>query len=264
MTAPAVLRLEGVSVRHGPRTVLNGIDWMVEPGQHWAVVGPNGAGKTTLLNLLAGYLWPAAGKVEVLGTPFGSIDLRDLRRAIGWVSSALADRLLTGHRGRPALDIVMGGAEAAIGFPLHADAERAMAARAALEALGAGHLAARPYGELSQGERQRVLLARARMADYRLLILDEPCNGLDLAAREQVLDGVEALALEPGAPSLVYVTHHVEEIRPAFTHALVLSRGRVLRQGPKQTTLTGPVLSDAFGIGLEVEWHGGRPWARVR
>ncbi len=250
-----VLDVSGLRVERGRAVVLDGIDWRVRPGEHWVVLGPNGCGKTSLLKVLLGYLTPSAGTVRVLGDEYGACDWRDLRHRVGLVSSAL-NASVPDHE--EALRTVVSGARAQLdlwGEPTPAEAR---AARAQLRRAGAAGLADRPWGVLSQGERQRVLIARALMARPALLILDEPCAGLDPVARETFLVRLEALAREPRGPRLVLVTHHVEEITPAFTHALLLRAGRVAAAGPRAATLTSASLGKLFGADVRLARRGAR------
>jgi iron complex transport system ATP-binding protein len=260
---PVVLELRDVGWRRHGRHLLDGVSWRVERGQHWAIVGPNGSGKTLLLTIVNGYTWPTTGTVEVLGRRFGRTDLRELRRSIGWVSTALNERLMRSWSGTPVLEVVESGRFASLG--LHERVDPATVAEAAelLERFGCGPLAARAFATLSQGEKQRVLLARAWMAQPELLILDEPTTGLDLAARERLLDAVQTMGGREDAPTVLYVTHHVEEVVPIFTHALVLSEGRVQAAGPARDVLTSEHVSASFGLRVEVEWRNGRPAARL-
>ncbi|HEY8449824.1 MAG TPA: ABC transporter ATP-binding protein, partial [Bacillota bacterium] len=206
-SAADLIRLDRITVRQNGKTLLKELSWRVRRGEHWAVLGRNGSGKTTLLNVINGYLWPTAGSgpVEVLGERFGACDLPELRRRIGWVSSALHEGLERWHRVRR---VVLSGKFAALGWVREATAVDEQRAERLLEQLGCADLADRPYGSLSQGEQQRVLIARALMAEPQLLLLDEPCAGLDFVAREQVLRAIEAMIGDCSGPAVVLVTHH--------------------------------------------------------
>lgn len=259
-----VLSLRGVSIRRGRTEILRRVDWTVRAGEHWAVLGGNGSGKTTLLSVAAGYLWPTEGEVEVLGHRFGRTDLRELRKRIGFVSVALADRLAAVRPHDDARSVAVSGRYASLGVYVEPTAADWARADALLERFGCAALADRPFSSLSQGEKQRVLLARAWMAEPALLVLDEPCTGLDVSARELLLAGLSRGAAEEPRPTVIYVTHHVEEILPLFSHTLVLRGGEVVAQGATRATLTDDVLSRAFGLDVEVTWAHGRPWLQVR
>jgi iron complex transport system ATP-binding protein len=250
-----VLELDGVSYWRGERVILHGIDWRIPRGQHWALLGANGSGKTTLLKMVGATDWPCDGAIRVLGRRFGEVDLRELRRAIGIVSAALGgyfpDR-------QPAREIVETGINAELGWWRRFEPDDDERARRALAAVGLAGFEASPYGQLSQGERQRVMIARALMNQPALLILDEPCAGLDPAARERFLDDMAAFAARPEAPTLIFVTHHLEEIPPFIRHALVLREGRALAQGPIEDVCTSEVLSAAFGRPCRVTFDGQR------
>ncbi|MBX5466372.1 MAG: ATP-binding cassette domain-containing protein [Firmicutes bacterium] len=259
-----VLNLRGVSFIRGHRAILRDLSWTVEAGQHWVLLGPNGSGKTSLLNLIMGYQWPSAGAIELLGHRFGTTDLRLLRRHVGWVSAALSDWLGRHHGHRPAWEVVAAGALGAIGSHPHSDEPTRRSAFAWLAAFGLAGREETPYQLLSQGERQRTLLARAWLASPRLLILDEPCAGLDLSGREQLLTALNRLAAQPDSPTLIYVTHHPEEVIPVITHALLLRAGEVLAQGPKTAVIAPAELGRLFDLPVEVQWRGGRPWVTVQ
>jgi iron complex transport system ATP-binding protein len=247
---PWVLELENAAYWRGERTILSGIDWRIRRGQHWALLGANGSGKTTLLKMVAAIEWPCDGHIRVLGQRFGEVDLRELRRSIGVVSSALVPYF---QDRQPALAIVETGIDAELGWWRTFDADAEARARAGLAALGIAALADNPYGQLSQGEKQRVLIARALMNAPHLLILDEPCAGLDPAARESFLEDLGRFVERPDTPTLVIVTHHIEEI-PAFVrHAMVLKDGRTLAQGPIAEVLRADVLGEAFGRPCRVD-----------
>jgi iron complex transport system ATP-binding protein len=263
MTAPPpVLHLGDVSVRFGERTVLAGVTWEVRPDERWIVLGRNGSGKSTLLRLASLTLHPSSGTVDVLGERLGRTDVRVLRRRIGVASAALADRL---RPGVPALDVVMTARYAALEAWWHTydDGDRAAAAKL-LDQLGVGDRVDQPFGTLSSGERQRVLLARTLMTDPGLLLLDEPTAGLDLGGREELVAALAALAGDPASPPVVLVTHHVEEIPAGFTHVLLLRTGRVHAAGALAETLTQENLSSCFDLRLVLERHGHRWSARAR
>ena len=247
----AILKVQELTIQRGNVTILESLSWSVAPGEHWVVLGPNGSGKTSLLAALTGYLTPTAGSIHVLGAEYGATDWRELRQAIGLVSSSVRQLM---HDEDMALDIVAGGARAEIGYWGRLSKKESAAAMFALRRTEADQIAERPWAVLSQGERQRVLIARALIAEPRLLILDEPCAGLDPVAREHFLAFVERLATERSAssPAIILVTHHVEEITPAFTHALLLRAGRSAASGPLADALTSANLTLAFDAPLRL------------
>jgi len=258
-----MIELDDITLIRDQRTILRNISWRVRDGEHWALVGANGAGKTSLLQVVCGTLWPTEGHVRVLGRRYGETDLRRLRRQIGWFSAALEPRI---NPKEPVRDLVASGKFATLGlvFDRPTPADRRRAAEL-LDVMGCSHVAGQAFGTLSQGERQKVLLCRALMPDPRLLILDEPCTGLDLAARERLLDSVEHLGrLGDRGPTLIMVTHHIEEITPAFRCVLLLRDGSVVAQGPKTDVLTAPLLGDALGVHLSVRRAAGRFWVPLR
>ncbi len=252
---PSVLEVTGLRVERGSATLLRGVDWRVEPRQHWVILGANGSGKTTLLKALTGYLSPTAGEIAVLGQRYGASDWSELRLKIGVVTSAFTASIPAAE---PALDTVVSGKFAQLDLWHAGTRADRVAAQKLLRLVGLGRLAQREWVFLSQGERQRVLIARALMARPQLLILDEPCAGLDPVAREKFLRFVDAVAHRRDAPALVLVTHHVEEIMPAFTHALLLRAGRVVARGPRRAVLTAKHLSVAFGAPLRLGRARGR------
>ncbi|MCM3590718.1 ABC transporter ATP-binding protein [Brevibacillus borstelensis] len=255
-----VIDISDVSWQREEKHILRHIHWQVKKGEHWCLVGQNGSGKTSLLNLICGYTWPTKGQVSVLGHRYGEVDLRDMRKSIGWVSSSLMSQL---HENETAERVVLSGREATIGLYTKPSAEDIDRADALLEEFGCGHLRHSPFRTLSQGERQKVLIARALMASPRLLILDEPCTGLDLLAREQLLSMIARVAEQPDGPTLLYVTHHIEEILPCFTHTLLLKAGQVVRAGQSLDVLTKEVLSGFFGVPLELREVSGRVWVSL-
>ncbi|MBI2708517.1 MAG: ABC transporter ATP-binding protein [Actinobacteria bacterium] len=252
----AALDMTGVRVVRDGRAIVDGVDWRVDAGDRWVVLGPNGCGKTTLLRIASLWLHPTSGEVRVLGELLGRTDVRTLRPRVGVASHAFADLL------RPELavrDAVMTAKYGALEPWWHryepADAERAAQL---LDRLGVGALAERRFATLSSGERQRVQLARTLMAEPELLLLDEPTAGLDLAAREDLVDRLADLAADPTTPPTVLVTHHVEEIPPGFTHVLLLRAGRAVAGGPLAPTLTEAALGRALGVPVHLEAEGGR------
>ncbi|MCW2673133.1 MAG: iron complex transport system ATP-binding protein [Frankiales bacterium] len=251
--------MSGVSVVREGATLLSGVDWVVEEGQRWALLGPNGAGKTTLLAVAAAALFPSAGTVTLLGERYGEADLGELRTRVGLSSAALSDRVPPHER---AVDVVVTAAHGVLGrWSSGYDPADVARASELLARVGLRAFVDHRFGSLSEGERKRVLLARALMTDPELLLLDEPAAGLDLGAREALLRLLTRLTAA-GAPPTVLVTHHVEEIPAGTTHALLLSRGRVLAQGPVASVITGPLLTQAFGIPLQVQSVDGRWTAR--
>jgi len=252
--------MTGVSVIRGRRTIVRNVCWTVPRGRHWAMVGANGSGKTTLLRTACGYLWPSRGTVELLGHAFGHVDLRELRKRVGWVSSAVHEMI---PAKLSAVEVVLSGVYASLGLYETPSPGQCDRARDRLEAMEVRAMADQAFGLLSLGEQQKVLIARALMARPELLVLDEPCAGLDLRWRESLLETVGALAGQPDGPTIVFVTHHIEEIAPVFADALALKAGRVLAAGPTGTVLTDAVLSEAFGLPVVVERTGRRYRATV-
>jgi iron complex transport system ATP-binding protein len=250
-----VLEVTGLRVERGTTTILRGVNWRVAPREHWVILGANGSGKTSLLKSLTGFLSPTSGDFSVLGRTYGAADWRELRLHIGVVTSAFTASIPLSE---VTLDTVISGKYAQLDL-WHAGtrADRTAALRL-LRSVGLARIAGREWAYLSQGERQRVLIARALMARPQLLILDEPCAGLDPVAREKFLRFVEKLARRRGAPALVLVTHHVEEITPAFTHTLMLRAGEVVASGPRRTVLTSANLSATFNAPLRLGRTGGR------
>lgn len=258
----AVLTIEDVHLVRQGNALLDGIDWQVHRDQRWVVMGANGSGKTSLIRIASLYEHPSSGRVVVAGGELGTADVRELRRRIALVSPALIDMIRPGLTCR---DIVMSAKYAALEPWWHQyDGEDDLRARSLLESQGVGFTADRTFATLSSGQRQRVMLARALMGSPELVLLDEPCNGLDLRAREELLGGLRTMAEDPASPPVVVVTHHVEEIPVGFTHLLTLREGRVIARGPLDRTLTDEVLSETFGIPLRLTAHGdGRFSARA-
>lgn len=255
-----IIDIQNITWRSGQHTLMKDVSWQVKPGEHWALLGLNGSGKTTLLNIVNGYIWPSEGSVRVLGHLFGEVDLRELRKSIGWVSNSFQERLYASDRTQ---HIVISGKHATIGLYDKTSDEDYERARELMETLSCGHLWDREYRTCSQGEKQKLLMARALMADPRILILDEPCNGLDIFSRERLLESIAELVRQPNAPTLIYVTHHTEEILPAFSHVLLMRRGEAVGSGKTEDILTADNLSGFFESPVVVDRHGERFYVRV-
>jgi iron complex transport system ATP-binding protein len=240
--------------------LLEGVDWTVEPGEHWVVLGPNGAGKTTLLHLAAAVSHPSEGTVEVLGETLGAVDMRKLRESIGTLEPGLSRQI----RGRnTGFEVVLTGATGSIAL-LHdriTDEDRARADRLMAE-VGVEPLRDRKFEDCSQGERQRLLLARSLMDEPRLLLLDEPTTGLDLPSRERLIASLDTMAEANADLPTVIVTHHLEEIPATTTHALLIRGGAIVAAGPITTVLTSGAVSTTFDIEVEVAHNTGR-WAAM-
>lgn len=252
-----IIEVKNVSWKRGSSLILNDINWQVNTGEHWAVLGLNGSGKTTLLSIISGYLWPTQGEVRVLGREFGNYDLRELRKLIGWVSSALHEKM---HDGELAQDVVLSGKYASIGIYVEPEEQDRAKALGLMKQMGCVHLINRNYASCSQGEKQRLLIARALMASPRLLILDEACSGLDFIARETLLSAINDLAADPQGPAIIFVTHHIEEILPVFNQVLLMRRGQVFAQGPTRDILNTAALSAFFEMPVQVSWQNKRAW----
>ena len=257
------LRGVGVSFDAKQTWAIQHLTLAVRPGERWVVLGPNGCGKTTLVQLITGYLHPTVGDLSLLGARLGrGVDWRVLRTRLGVVSAAFAKMV------RPELlaaDVVMTAKYAALEPWWHEysqeDRDRALRL---LDAGGFAYLATRPFGVLSEGERQQVQLARSLMTNPDLLVLDEPAAGLDLGARERLVARIAAIAADLSLPAAVLITHHVEEIPPGFTHALLLRDGQTVAGGPIEETLQSSSVSDAFGVDVRLNREEGRFAARVR
>jgi iron complex transport system ATP-binding protein len=250
------LELQGVSVDFDGTLALADVDWVVEPGEHWIVIGPNGCGKTTLLQVIGAFRHPSSGSAQVLGRRLGRTDVRELRKEIGYTGASLGRSL---RPGVTALEAVVTAHYAALETWWHEYTEADWGrARWLLDDAGCTHLADRTIGTLSEGERQRVLLARTFMAEPGLIVLDEPAAGLDAAGRELLVAQLGRRAADPESPPMVLVTHHTEEIPPGFTHCLLLRGGRVLAQGPLEETLTNETLAACIGVELVIDRRGPR------
>ena len=257
---PAILSVEKLGIVRDGTVILDDVNWRVARGEHWVILGANGSGKTSLLSALTGYLMPTAGGISLLGKIYGEADWRELRKKIGLVSSSVRQRMADEE---PALETVASGKYAMIDFWGRLTRGEKIAAMKLLRQVECEHLAARPWRVLSQGERQRVLIGRALMARPRVLILDEPCAGLDPAAREHFLQFLQRLGQQKNSPTLIFVTHHVEEIMPVFTHGLLLKDGRVLAAGKKADVMNAKNISKTFNARMKLESLGKRYGLKV-
>ncbi len=238
---------------------MDGVNWEVKEGENWVLFGPNGSGKTTLLKMITGYIRPSSGKIVVLNETIGKTNLPKLRKKIAWVSSSLETLI---HPKDPVIEIVIAGKSASTRMwkmPKKPTMEKAYRI---LSRMNCEHLAELSYESVSQGERKKVLIARSMMLDPKLLILDEPCEGLDIVAREQFLGTVRELAEIGSRPNVVLVTHHVEEITGMYDKILMLKSGKVVKKGFIEENLTSQVLSDIFERNVEIEKRNGRYWAQ--
>jgi iron complex transport system ATP-binding protein len=255
--------LRNVSYVGNGKTILNSVNWTVQQGDHWAVLGPNGSGKTTLLRIACGYLWPNAGG-EVFRKGRALVNLPELRKSIGWVTSTLPAQIPAQEK---VISTVVSGKFAQIGywqgFGVAASKKDYFAAEKYLAQMGCNGLRDQEFGVLSQGEQQKVLIARARMTRPYLIVLDEPCAGMDPGARENFLATLQAIGKHKRIPSLIYVTHHVEEILPLFGETLILKEGRVLYSGATRAVLKTDVLRELYGVSLQIISRKGRRWPVV-
>jgi len=261
MSTGRVLELRDVAVRRGERNILGPINFAINPGERWVVLGPNGAGKSTLLQILSTRLFPTSGKVFLLEQEMGRVDIWELRTRIGICGALVSEDIPYDEKVR---DVVLTAAYAILGRWNEAydlwDESRAVAL---LTTFGVRHLADRDYGTLSEGERKRVQISRALMADPELLLLDEPAAGLDLGGREDLLKRFSIFASDPHAPASILVTHHIEEIPAGTTHALILKDGLAAVSGPIREVITSEHMSNVFDLPMEVSHDGLRFFARA-
>lgn len=256
----AVVELENVCFCRKERQILSDISWRIEPGSHWALLGANGCGKTTLLKILTGYEWPTFGSVRVLGEQFGLCDIGRLRKLIGWVSSAMTQRLPAQDK---AIEVVASGLDASIGLYRHITDDEYEASRAVLSELEADSIAAQRYDTLSQGEMQKVLIARAMVSRPQLLILDEPCIGLDPAARQRFLKDLSHLAAAEPLLTMILVTHHIEEIDPWIQNVMLLKNGEMFAAGHPDEVITSERMQELLGCRCTVFRQGNEFLLRV-
>ena len=250
MQMKTIVELQDIHFKRSDCTILNDISWTIEEKQHWALLGANGSGKTTLLKIITGYEWATKGSVHVFGERFGNCNLRELRKRIGWVSTALEHRL---PEKDSAIEIVLSGIDASMGIFREITENDLRLTHDALAMVNAANYSDRKFGILSQGEQQRILIARALVNQPELLILDEPCAGLDPAAKVCFLDDLSGFANRPDAPTMILVTHHIEEIASWINHVMVLKNGRLLSSGLKDEILTTEIISKALDMEMLVK-----------
>ena len=256
-----MIHIENIHLYRNDKKILNDLSWHVQKGQHWAILGLNGSGKTTLLKVINGYIWPNEGKVQVLGETYGKTYIPKLRTRIGWVSNAMIDNFNWQDN---AIEIVLSGKFGALRLFNDVTEEEIEQAVSIMKHFHCDHLANKSFEHLSQGERQRVQIARAIMADPEILILDEPCGGLDLIERENLLQTIEQIADAENGPTLIYVTHHVEEILPCFSHVLLMKDGKNVEANVREVVLTDELLSDFFGREISLQIERERAWVAIK
>ena len=255
-----LIEVEHVGFRRQGTDILSDVSWRLDREKHWAVLGPNGCGKTTMLRIACGYLWPTSGVVRRLGEEL--IDLGELRRSIGWIAADMAPQIPAKEL---SIETVVSGKFAQVGLrrigELQATEDDFAAAARLLREMRCEDLAEKPFGVLSQGERQQTLVARARMVNPLLIVLDEPCAGMDPGVRERFLAWLEQIAATPDGPSMVLVTHHVEEIMPSFESTLVMQAGTIVAAGATAEVVVPSLLESLYGVGVErLDEFDGRLW----
>ncbi|MET1032140.1 ABC transporter ATP-binding protein [Domibacillus tundrae] len=256
-----IISYENVQFIREKSVILDDVNWTVNPGEHWAVLGLNGSGKSTMLNMMGGYEFPTSGTIRVFGHEYGRYNWEYVKKRLGFVGNTL-NRFLETLNMETAREIVVSGRFNSIGIYEQTDKTDWEKADELLASFRLSYLADKPYRFMSQGEQRRVLIVRAFMAEPDAMILDEPCSGLDVRAREELLESLEVQASKHST-SLLYVTHHIEEIFPAITHVAVLKDGKMIAAGEKKRVLTNKILSDAVGLSVEVEWRDRRSWLKV-
>jgi iron complex transport system ATP-binding protein len=238
----SIIELKNVSMFRGETQILKDITWDIKKGSHWALIGPNGAGKTSLLKIVSGNLWPSSGKVKVLGKEFGKTDLRELRKKIGWVSSYLVEKIPANE---DILEIVISGKFASFGVYSEIKEKDRKKALELINLMGGKNIIDRKFTVISQGEKQKVIIARALMAEPLILLLDEPAVGLDMKARDNLLKSISKICKE-ASTTIIYVTHHIDEIVPEINNVFLLKDGKSFMQGDKKGILNKKNLTKMF------------------
>lgn len=257
----AIIQMNNVSLIKGNRVILKELNWEVNEKEHWVILGLNGSGKTSLLNIVTGYQYPTKGEVTVLGNVFGKTNLPNLRKQIGFVSSAL-DAFQSTLASESVEDIIISGKFASIGLYEKTTDEDRKQAEQLMHMFRMNHLQGKAYDTLSQGEKRKTLIARALMAQPKLLILDEPSVGLDILTREELLWSIKEIIASQRC-HILYVTHYIEEIIEEMTHVLVLKEGKIIASGKKEEVLIDQHLSEAFQLDISVRWENKRPWVSI-
>ena len=260
---PYRIIVEDVHLWRKEATILKNVNWTVKPGEHWAVLGPNGSGKTSLIMAISGYLPFGGGRIYLLDGWIGRINLIEQRKKIGVVSQSLSEHIAQNVPFITPVELVLTGLFGSLRLvdPV-TEAEHAQALQILTE-LGCADLAAQPFMNLSTGERQRCMLARSKMAQNELLLLDEPCAGLDLGGRERFLSSLRAMLQSKNCPTTIFITHHPEEIVSNISHVLLMRAGTVVAMGPKAEVMTPAFLSQTFDLALQVNADNGRYWVQA-
>lgn len=254
----SIINLEQLYYRRDERLILSDVTLQMNKGEHWVILGKNGSGKSTLLEMINGYLFPSSGRVSILGQLYGTVDVREVRRQIGYISQTLIEKLTLRD---PVWEVVASGLYGYLRLYERIPEEVRHKAHAMLEQVHMSSFAEQPFGLLSQGERKKVLLARVLMSDPSILIMDEPCAGLDLYERENFLATLDIF--QENDVQLIYVTHHIEEIVPLFTHVVLIDEGKIVASGHKHDVLTSDFIESAFQVQVTIDWHQDRPWIKV-
>lgn len=238
-----ILQFKNISLLKNKQHILKNINWEVKKGEHWVILGANGSGKTMLLKMLSGYIWPSKGEIFVLGKKFGKVNLSELRQAIGWVSFDLQQKMLQEIK---VFDVVLSGYFASIGLYQKPTEQIYKKAKRIIRLVGLTKHENSLFPVLSYGEQKKVLIVRSLIGKPKFLLLDEPCSGLDLKAREDFLKFVEKLAGMKNGPTIIFVTHHIDEIMPSIKKVIALKKGKVIKMGKKEEVLTAQSMKDIY------------------
>lgn len=244
-TIKTLISLKNLSITRSNKPVLHQFSWETTSGQHWFILGENGCGKTTLIEIIAGYLWPSEGSVEVLGKRYGEVDIRELRKTIGYVSPWIFTRI---ERHTSISHVVASGVDASAGFWGKLDVGLERKVKKSLSFFGIKELYSRPFGNCSSGQQLRAILARAHFNNPAIVILDEPFSQLDIGTRLSMYKHLEKLARQKRSPQIIMITHHLEDIAPLFTHGLIMRDGKIYKQGKRKEILKQQVLKQAFHL----------------